>query len=93
MKSIGYGLLAVWRGVTGTTCWYGEMQFCFRVIMLIIVAAVVLVLTGCEVAGQLTILDQNQYEISVGEIPDSPAIGSYPAPNGIGFMFQLKRDF
>ncbi len=48
-------------------------------------------LAACEVAGQLTVLDRNPYELVIGEVPASPAVGPYP--NGAGVMFQLKRKF
>lgn len=52
-----------------------------------------LILTGCEVVGQLTIYDDGRTQLSVGEVPTIPQTEFYPDQSGPGLMFYLKRSF
>jgi len=58
-----------------------------------VVVLFMFVLAGCEVAGQLTIFDDGQYKLSIGEVSDTPASDLYPDSGSSGFALQLKRRF
>jgi len=58
-----------------------------------IAVLLVLILAGCEVAGQLTIFNDGKHELSIGEVPNTPTYDLYPDSSGPGFMFQFKRRF